>query len=289
MGLNSLNHIKIGLYEKAIPSWLSWEEKLSIARQAGYDFVEISVDESDDKLGRLYWSNEQICEVKEAINRTGVPILTMCLSGNRKYTIGSEDPELRARGVEIIKRAIELSVKLGIRIVQLASYDEYYNVRNEQTEKLFFDSLKEVVGFASLHAVTLAFENMDTDFINSIQKAMCFVKKINSPWLQVYPDIGNLTAQGFSTEEIKRDFFSGAGHITAIHLKDAQIGEIRRVPYGEGIVDFVSLFAVLQNLGFNGLFVAEMWSDEKSESIKYIQKAREFLLKKIDDLESMSI
>ena len=35
----------IGLYEKAMPPTLSWREKLTFARDAGYDFVEISIDE----------------------------------------------------------------------------------------------------------------------------------------------------------------------------------------------------------------------------------------------------
>ena len=119
--------------------------------------------------------------------KTGVHILTMCLSGNRKYTIGSEDPEKRRKGIELIKSAVRFSVDIGIRIIQLASYDEYYSNRNSNTEALFLEGLIEVTKFAAAHAVTLAFETMDTDFIDTISKAIRFVDKVNSPWLQVYP------------------------------------------------------------------------------------------------------
>ena len=34
----------LGLYEKAMPKELSWREKLTAAKEAGYDFVEISID-----------------------------------------------------------------------------------------------------------------------------------------------------------------------------------------------------------------------------------------------------
>ena len=37
----------LGLYEKAMPSDLTWKEKLETAKAAGYDFVEISIDETD--------------------------------------------------------------------------------------------------------------------------------------------------------------------------------------------------------------------------------------------------
>jgi L-ribulose-5-phosphate 3-epimerase len=45
----------VGLYEKALPASLTWEERLTAAGQAGYDFVEISIDESDERLSRLDW------------------------------------------------------------------------------------------------------------------------------------------------------------------------------------------------------------------------------------------
>lgn len=43
----------LGLYEKSMPKELSWREKLTAAKEAGFDFVEISIDETDEKLGRL--------------------------------------------------------------------------------------------------------------------------------------------------------------------------------------------------------------------------------------------
>ena len=38
---------ELGIYEKALPDSISWEQKLHIAKEAGYDFLEISLDESD--------------------------------------------------------------------------------------------------------------------------------------------------------------------------------------------------------------------------------------------------
>ena len=40
----------LGLYEKAMPSDLTWKEKLETAKEAGYDFVEISIDEQTQSL-----------------------------------------------------------------------------------------------------------------------------------------------------------------------------------------------------------------------------------------------
>ncbi|MEF1301578.1 xylulose 5-phosphate 3-epimerase, partial [Vibrio owensii] len=42
----NLQRHRVGLYEKALPNELSWEEKLSVTKELGFDFLEISVDES---------------------------------------------------------------------------------------------------------------------------------------------------------------------------------------------------------------------------------------------------
>ena len=43
----------LGIYEKAMPAELSWKEKMETAKAAGYDFIEISSDETEEKLKRL--------------------------------------------------------------------------------------------------------------------------------------------------------------------------------------------------------------------------------------------
>ena len=43
----------LGLYEKAMPASLCWLEKLGLAKDAGYDYIEISIDETDEKLARI--------------------------------------------------------------------------------------------------------------------------------------------------------------------------------------------------------------------------------------------
>ena len=62
----------VGLYEKALPDAMSWEERLAAAGQAGYDFIEISIDESDERLSRLDWSASERAALRRSIANTGV-------------------------------------------------------------------------------------------------------------------------------------------------------------------------------------------------------------------------
>ena len=142
--MTRINDCLLGLYEKALPADMSWDERLKTARLAGYDFIEISIDESDEKMARVKWTPEQCDELVAAIRRQRMPILTMCLSGNRRYPIGSETEQTRALGISLIRDAIDFSLEIGIRIVQLAGYDEYYSMPNKRTRVLFADALQEV-------------------------------------------------------------------------------------------------------------------------------------------------
>ena len=110
----------LGLYEKAMPAELNWKEKLTAAGRAGFDFVEISIDETDEKLRRLDMSRDERMELVSLMAETGVPIRRMCLSGHREYPFGSRDPEICRRSMEIMEKAILLADDLGIRIIQLA-------------------------------------------------------------------------------------------------------------------------------------------------------------------------
>lgn len=43
---------ELGLYEKAMPGTLTWKERLEAAKAAGYDYVEISIDATEEKIAR---------------------------------------------------------------------------------------------------------------------------------------------------------------------------------------------------------------------------------------------
>ncbi len=132
----------VGLYEKALPPALSWEERLSAAGQAGYDFVEISIDESDERLARLDWQASEKADLRRSIANTGVQIMTMCLSGHRKYPLGSHDPSIRRQGEELLRKAIEFAGDVGLRVVQVMAYDVFYETSDAETAAYFVEGLE---------------------------------------------------------------------------------------------------------------------------------------------------
>jgi L-ribulose-5-phosphate 3-epimerase len=266
----------IGIYEKALPAELEWEARLEMAAKAGYDFVEVSIDESDDRLGRLEWTPVQRAALRRAIANTGVPIKTMCLSGHRRYPLGSASPETRQKALVILQRAIDFAADIGLTIVQVMGYDVFYEPVFSGTRTRFLDALTQGVCWAGAAGVMLALENTDLEFLDSVEKGLCILDEINSPWLNLYPDMGNLAAAGYDPADELR---MAAGSLVAIHVKDTLPGVVRGVPYGDGLVRFPEVFQTLAEIGFWGPMTVEMWAqmDQSGDPLAAVVEARKFV------------
>lgn len=273
----------IGLYEKAIPKSMDWEKKLCTAKECGYDFLEISIDETEEKLSRLEWSKSARLEMVYLMQEIGLPIRSMCLSGHRKYPFGASNEALRNRGMDIMEKAIEFADDLGIRIIQLAGYDVYYEEGTEESRRLFEENLGKAVKMAAAKGIVMGFETMETEFMNTCEKAMHYVDLIQSPYLGVYPDSGNLTNAALSYKtNVLEDMESGRGHIVALHLKETVPGVFREVPFLTGHVDFEAVIRKAWELGVRR-YVTEMWDtgkDSWKEDILFANKTMSAILNK---------
>ena len=275
-----LDKFPLGIYEKALPKNITWRKRLEYAKELGFDFVEISIDETDERLARLDWSLDERKKFVLAVLETGVRVPSMCFSGHRRFPLGSENEEIRKKSLELMKKAIELASDLGIRNIQMAGYDVYYEKSNENTKKLYIEGMKQSLKWAEQANVMLSIEIMDHPFMNSIPKYLELAQELKSPFLTVYPDIGNLTAWG---NNIRMQLIKGKGQISAIHLKDTLAvtpdfpGKFKDVPFGEGCVDFIELFKVLKELNYTGPLLIEMWTEKSENPLEEIKKAKEWI------------
>ncbi len=266
----------VGLYEKALPVELSWEERLAAAGRAGYDYVEISIDESDERLSRLDWTASERAALRRSIANTGVRITTMCLSGHRKYPLGSHDPEIRRQGQEILYKAIEFGVDIGLRVVQVMAYDVFYETSDEQTRANFMEGLELGTRMAAQAGMMLGLENLDTPFVENASQGLAIIDEINSPWLRLYLDMGNLAAAGYSPPDELR---LTKDKLLGIHVKDAAPKVIRGIPFGEGIVPFRETFRALADIDFWGMLGVEMWGNmhPDEDPVESAAAARQFV------------
>ena len=279
----------LGLYEKSMPNTIGWRERLLAARHAGFDFLELSIDETDARLARLEPGSPEAEEILSAVASTGFPIRTMCLSGHRKYPLGSRNPSVRARSLDIMEKAVCLACQLGIRVIQLAGYDVYYEAGGPDTVQYFQENLKKCIAMASRMGVMLAFETMETPFMDTVEKADFYVRQIRSPYLNIYPDIGNLTnASRVYGNSVLSDLKRGAGHLAAAHLKETIPGVYREVPFGTGHTDFKRCTETLMQMGVR-LFVGEFWYAGETDWPATLRESNLFLRRYLDAAQASLI
>ena len=85
------------------------------------------------------------------------------------------------------------------------------------------------------------------------------MRAVDSPYLQVYPDLGNLTNAAVKYgHDVLDDIRAGQGHLVAMHLKETVPGVYRDMMFGEGHVAFAPAIAQALKMGVR-MFVTECW------------------------------
>lgn len=244
-----------GIYEKAL-SGGSPAQLATAAVEAGYDFLELAIDESQDRLSRLEWPADFRAQVARNVREIGAPIATLTLSAQRRWPWGSGDPGVRARSATLARHTIDLAADLGAGCVQVPGYFTYYEPAHATSREQFVEGLRSAANHAATRGVVLALENMDGTDVVSVQHALAVVAEV--PAVRLYLDVGNLAGNELPVID---QLAAALPHVQAIQLKDARPGEFRRVPFGYGTVPFAQVLAFLHAVGYTKPLSVEMWND----------------------------
>lgn len=275
-----LKDLPFGLYEKSICTTWSWQDKFALTKEAGYDYLEIAIDATPEKLARLTDKAEKLA-IRRACEIYDMPLYSFAFTANRFFPIGSEDESIRTRGVELLKNAMDFAVDVGARAVQFACYDEYEKPRNAMTEHHFKNSLEQCVNHAASRNMILALETMDSTFMDTAQKAMKYIRMFDTCHLALDFDPGNIAAMGKNPIV---DLAFAAGYIAEVEFKDVADGDVRNTFFGEGIVDFDGVMKALHDIGYQGVLAAEMWAFDDPKNHDKIFLAHNFLKEKMGEL-----
>ncbi|RRD51434.1 L-ribulose-5-phosphate 3-epimerase [Arachnia propionica] len=272
-----MSDIQLGIYEKALIGIEDWTRFFAQVPEAGFSFVDLSIDESPERAARLDWDRDIRRRVRRAAEDTGTRIGGLCLSLHRRVMPGSRDPEIRRQAAEVYRKGIRLAADLGVSVLQVAGYYAHYEEPDEGARQRWIDSLMAALPQAAHEGVILAVENVDGTDITSVPDVMDIVDLARSPWLQCYPDVGNIAGHGGSSGP---ELAACEGHLVALHVKDVLPGQPRRVPFGTGIADFDQAFAELHRQEWSGRVMLEMWHDDAPDSLDRCREARRFIEEK---------
>lgn len=254
-----MDKYKIGLYEKAMKNTLSWKEKLQCAKECGYDYLEISIDATDEKINRIFMDKEEQKEIMEAVFETEIPIGSMSVSALTKYALGDPSETVREKAMQIAGKSIELASVLGVRTVMIPGYDIYYGESTVETKRFFLENVKKIAEIAEEEGILVGFETMENNFMNTTGKAVQYVNMVDSAYLKIYPDAGNITNAAVANKhDVCEDLSLGKGKLIALHLKETKPGIFREVPFLTGHVEFERIIDTAWELGVRR-YVTELW------------------------------
>lgn len=279
-----MKEYEIGLYEKAMRNTLSWEEKLRCAKDCGYDYVEMSIDATDEKIQRIFMEKKEKKQIVEAIFETGIPVGSMSVSALTKYALGDPSESVRQKAVEIAEKSLELAADLGVRTVMIPGYDIYYGKSTVETKRFFLENVKKIAETAEKKGILVGFETMENNFMNTTGKALHYVNMVNSPYLKIYPDAGNITNAAVEDQhDVCEDLSLGKGKLIALHLKETKPGIFREVPFLTGHVEFSRIIFTAWELGVRR-YVTELWDvgqESWKEDIYFANQSMRYILDKI--------
>ncbi|MBS1803743.1 MAG: sugar phosphate isomerase/epimerase [Acidobacteria bacterium] len=205
-------------------------EAVSLARQLGFDGVQISIGRGTDKLPLSDPALQK--SFLDESKRVGLPIESLCLDVLHRNYLKS-DP----LGQRWVADSISIAKAMGVRVVLLPFFGKGALQTPAEMDKVG-DILKEVAPAAQKSGVILGLE----DTI-SARDNVRIMDRAQSPAVLTYYDVGNSTSNGFDV--VKEIRWLGAERICEVHLKDN--------PHylGEGTIDFKAVVDALADIGFS--------------------------------------
>lgn len=266
---------KIGIYEKALPM-MSWENYFYTVASAGFDFMEISLDDNPSRLERLNLGINECHNIRKLAEDAGLTMQSLCLSAHKRYPLGSCDPNLRKKGMDILKKCINICSFLGIRVILVTGFCVYYEPETKDTLKWYTDSLSEAAQWADSNEIMLAVEPVEKG-LTTVHDVKKVINLIDSPWVRIYADPANMAGLGIDPiPEIRNNIQD----CVAMHIREALPDYYDNVEFGQGILDFDALFKMLAELNWNCPLMIEMWNHGEPNYYNKIAQARTFIEKK---------
>lgn len=275
--------------KKGISIWsfgdMSVKESLELAKKAGFDGVELALNETGETS--LESTEKELLEIKKKADDIGIELYSVACGLYWDYPITDDDPSVRAKAEDIVKKEIDMAKILGCDSCLVIpgtvcadfinpDYVVDYQTAYDRSQEAFL-RLKE---YAEKAQINIGLENVWNKFLTSPIEMKEFIDKIDSEYVGSYLDIGNILFNGFPEHWIK---------ILNKRIKKVHFKDYRKVAGGlhgfvdllAGDVDYLAVVKALEEVGYDGWVTAEMIPNYKTynEALIYnTSKAMDMIL-----------
>jgi sugar phosphate isomerase/epimerase len=156
----------------------------------------------------------------------------------------------RVRRVDFLLRAIDAAAFLGSEVVSLWSGAPTDAVDLDAGLDRLAAALAPVLAHAAACGVTLGFEPEPGMLIDTLDAFERLLARVDAPQLQLTLDVGHLWCQ--RELPIAERIARAGPRIVNVHLEDMRAGVHEHLMFGEGEMDFDTVFAALVAAGYRG-------------------------------------
>lgn len=265
-----------GINGWSFPQDLSIEECMVMAKDAGFEGIELTLSQHGELS--LSSTEKEILKIKEKSKEIGITINSVATGLFWQFSLTSDHQKIRQKAKDVIKKEIEVAALLGAdgvlvcpgtvgvdftpeQVVPDALSIEFfagsevipYDVAYERSQ----EGLQGLASFAKDHKVNILVENIWNKFLLSPLEFRSFLDEIDSPYIGMLFDVGNILSYGYPEQWIR---ILGK-RIKKLHFKDYRraIGSIDGfVDLLAGDVSWPAVTDALDEIGYVGWANAEM-------------------------------
>jgi L-ribulose-5-phosphate 3-epimerase len=236
--------VKKGICIGCLPGELSDDAKLHLAKDAGYDGVEINTFEDLDACRRL----------TDVARRLGIELHSVMASGHWTYPLSSRDESVRRKGIANIQQSVETALVCGATSVLVVPGVVQADQPYGETYEIALNSMRELAWYAGERSMRLGVENVWNRFLLTPMEMGRFLGELNSPHVGLYFDCGNILAYGYPQQWIREL----GSRLVKVHVKDFESSSRQWKYLLQGSVDWKAVRAALGEVGYDDYLTAEM-------------------------------
>jgi L-ribulose-5-phosphate 3-epimerase len=188
----------INLWAFPYPKKMSLVHCLQLAKDAGFDGIELNYDLDSDLSPKS--GTREFQEIRKAADRIGIAISGLCSFLFWPYPLTSNDESKRRRGLELASRMAQAAHDLGTEnllvvpgAVHIPWRDDHEPVPNDVCDRRARESIATLMKSAEKLKIYLNIENIFFNgYLMSPMEMNAFVDSFASPYVRVHFDTGNI-------------------------------------------------------------------------------------------------
>lgn len=239
------------MYQYSMTQWIVGNEEMEKSfirlKKYGYDGIEFAAEPytlDPENLKELLVKYQMVCT-------------SLCGIYSEERDLSAPEGEAAKKAVGYLKDSIDLAAEVGAGclIVVPSPVGRTAPVQGRSYQQAWENAVKNVraaAGYAREKGIQLVIEAInryETYLVNTIPKAVAFVREVNHPSVGVMADLFHMS--------LEENNLGQSLHLAAPYLGHVHIADHTREAAGLGRTDFKEVLCILKQIGYEGALTME--------------------------------